>query len=66
MITGLVLDHFENGMIKIYGEYKNGLKNGEFKKWHSNGQLIFKGNYVNGLKKEFLKNLIFMEKKSQK
>ena len=36
-------------MIKIYGEYKNGLKNGEFKKWHSNGQLIFKGNYINGL-----------------
>ena len=27
-----VLDHFENGMIKLYGEYKNGLKNGEFKK----------------------------------
>ena len=49
LITGLVIDHFENGMIKIYGEYKNGLKNGEFKKWHSNGQLILKGNYVDGI-----------------
>ena len=39
LVSGLVLDHFENGMIKLYGEYKNGLKNGEFKKWHSNGQL---------------------------
>jgi antitoxin component YwqK of YwqJK toxin-antitoxin module len=49
LITGLVIDHFENGMIKIYGEYKNGIKNGEFKKWHSNGQLILKGNYVDGI-----------------
>ena len=50
LVTGLVLDYFENGMIKLYAEYKNGLKNGEFKKWHSNGQLIFKGNYIDGVK----------------
>ena len=46
LISGLVLDHFENGMIKIYGEYKNGIKDGEYKKWHINGQLIFKGNFI--------------------
>ena len=62
LIDGTVLDHFENGMIKINGEYKNGIKNGDYKNWHSNGQLILKGNYVDGQKTEFLKNLIFMEK----
>ena len=50
LISGMVLDHFENGMIKIYGEYKDGIKDGEYKKWHSNGQLIFKGNFIEGIK----------------
>ena len=63
LITGLVIDHFENGMIKIYGEYKDGLKNGEFKKWHSNGQLIFKGSYVNGIENGVFEEFDFFGKK---
>ena len=66
LITGLVLDHFENGMIKIYGEYKNGLKNGEFKKWHSNGQLIFKGNYINGSENGVFEEFDIYGKKTSK
>lgn len=66
LITGLVLDHFENGIIKIYGEYKNGLKNGEFKKWHSNGQLILKGNYVDGIENGVFEEFDIYGKKTLK
>ena len=48
-IDGTVFDHYENGVIKLLIEFKNGMKNGDYKKWHSNGQLIFKGYYVDGI-----------------
>ena len=37
-------------MIKLLAVYSKGLKNGEIKKWHSNGQLIYKGYFINGTK----------------
>ena len=46
--TGTIYDHYENGMIKLLAVYSKGLKNGEIKKWHSNGQLIYKGYFING------------------
>ena len=48
-IDGTVFDHYENGVIKLLIEFKNGIKNGDYKNWHSNGQLILKGYYVDGL-----------------
>lgn len=48
-IDGTVFDHYENGVIKLLIEFKNGMKNGDYKKWHSNGQLVFKGYYVDGI-----------------
>ena len=41
LVTGLVTDFFQNGNIKIYAEFKDGLRNGEFKKWHSNGPVSY-------------------------
>ena len=48
LINGIIFDHYENDGIKLLIEYKDGIKNGDYKKWHSNGQLIFKGAYING------------------
>ena len=45
LINGKVFDHYENGIIKLLIEFKDGIKNGDYKKWHSNGQLIYKGSY---------------------
>ena len=49
LINGTVFDHYENGIIKLLIEFKDGIKNGDYKKWHSNGQLIYKGSYSNGI-----------------
>ena len=50
LISGVVTGFYENGNIKIYAEFKDGLRNGEFKEWHSNGQIIYSGNYLKGEK----------------
>ena len=49
LINGKVFDHYENGIIKLLIEFKDGIKNGDYKKWHSNGQLKYKGSYSNGI-----------------
>ena len=63
LFSGIVTDFFENGNIKIYAEFKDGIKNGEFKEWHSNGQIIYSGEFINGKKNGvFEKNDIYGKK----
>tara|TARA_B110001452_G_scaffold257853_1_gene252433 strand:+ start:2853 stop:3239 length:387 start_codon:yes stop_codon:yes gene_type:complete len=63
LISGIVTDFFKNGNIKIFIEFKDGLRNGEYKEWHSNGQIIYSGEFLNGKKNGvFEKNDIYGKK----
>ena len=65
-IDGTVFDHYENGVIKLLIEFKNGMKNGDYKKWHSNGQLVFKGYYVDGIENGVFEEFDIYGKKTLK
>jgi len=46
--TQNVIEKYPNDSLKIKGNLKNGLRDGEWKEWHPNGQLKQQGNYENG------------------
>jgi antitoxin component YwqK of YwqJK toxin-antitoxin module len=45
--NGLFVDHFENGIIKEKGNYKNGMKDGLWETWFDNGQKEDSAFYIN-------------------
>ncbi len=48
--TGIVLDHYPNGVKKYELEYKNGLQNGTETKWYDNGDKQYEVPWVDGKK----------------
>lgn len=47
--TGYCIRKDENGVLILEAEFKNGLKNGIFRRYHRNGKLIFNTEYRNGV-----------------
>lgn len=47
---GPALVWFENGQPKMKGQYRDGLRVGQFTWWYANGQKQLQGNYEQGLK----------------
>ncbi len=49
LTNGEWIGYYENGQIKLKGNYKDGKKNGEQINYYKNGQIELKGNYKAGL-----------------
>lgn len=49
LVSGTIIDTFENGQIKEKVVVENGLRNGKSIMWHDNGQILFEGNFKNGV-----------------
>jgi antitoxin component YwqK of YwqJK toxin-antitoxin module len=46
--TGIIIDNYENGDIKLKATYKEGKQNGESIGYHENGQISYKATYKDG------------------
>ena len=52
LIDGKYIAYYNNGNIKIEGNYQNGYKQGKYKYYRQDGTLYYISNYVNNIKNE--------------
>jgi len=50
LVTGKVIEKYENGQLKKEGTFKNGKEEGLYKEWHENGFLSSEGTWKEGNK----------------
>jgi|TARA_B110000211_G_C13527974_1_gene313794 antitoxin component YwqK of YwqJK toxin-antitoxin module len=48
LFNGIGYDVFSDGQLKLEENFKDGKRNGEYKKWYDNGKLIMVINYKDG------------------
>lgn len=49
VLHGSYKEQYKSGKLKVSGQFKNGLKEGEWRRWDVNGNIISIENYRNGL-----------------
>lgn len=49
LLHGTYVSKFPNGQLKIYGQFKYGVKEGEWKQWYANGNIKEIAEYSNGV-----------------
>jgi len=47
-VDGIVYAEYDNGQLKVEGNYKEGEQDGLYKGWYENGQLNYEANYKDG------------------